>query len=177
MLGSGRPFVLELLEPRAPEQPAAAYEALAATINRNSDGRVEVSELRACTLATIQLLDQSKTEDAHRKDYRCVVKTSRDLTSEDMRMLNEKGDLLVQQMTPLRVLHRRTLMTRPRYVYAMRAALLTPRFFTLDVTTQAGTYVKEFVHGDLGRTEPSVGSLLGCDADILQLDVLGLHET
>ena len=30
---------------------------------------------------------------------------------------------------------------------------------------------QEFVHGDRGRTTPSVASLLGCDADILQLDV------
>ena len=34
--------------------------------------------------------------------------------------------------------------------------------------------MKEFVHGDLGRTVPNVGSILGCRADILQLDVLGL---
>ena len=46
----------------------------------------------------------------------------------------------------------------------------------LDLCTQAGTYVKEFVHSDFGRTHPSVGSLLGCEADILQLDVLGLRE-
>lgn len=36
---------------------------------------------------------------------------------------------------------------------------------------QAGTYIKEFVHGDLGRTHPSIGSILGCRAEILQLDV------
>jgi tRNA pseudouridine synthase 10 len=39
----------------------------------------------------------------------------------------------------------------------------------------AGMYVKEFVHGDFGRTVPSVGSLLGCKADILQLDVEAVH--
>ena len=50
-----------------------------------------------------------------------------------------------------------------------------PRFLLLDLTTQAGTYVKEFVHGDLGRTTPNVGALLGCEADILQLDVVGLQ--
>lgn len=32
-------------------------------------------------------------------------------------------------------------------------------------------YIKEFVHGDMGRTHPNIGSILGCDADILQLDV------
>jgi tRNA pseudouridine synthase 10 len=36
---------------------------------------------------------------------------------------------------------------------------------------QAGTYIKEFVHGDLGRTTPSMGSILGCRAEIIQLDV------
>ncbi|CAN6463837.1 unnamed protein product [Victoria cruziana] len=36
---------------------------------------------------------------------------------------------------------------------------------------KAGTYIKEFVHGDLGRTHPSMNSLLGCRAEILQLDV------
>ena len=42
---------------------------------------------------------------------------------------------------------------------------------------QAGTYIKEFVHGDSGRTSPSLGSLLGCrdPAEILELDVLDIH--
>ena len=43
--------------------------------------------------------------------------------------------------------------------------------FQLHLQTQAGTYIKEFVHGDLGRTEPSVGTLLGGTFDILALDV------
>nr|GLL37071.1 putative tRNA pseudouridine synthase Pus10 isoform X2 [Ipomoea trifida] len=40
-----------------------------------------------------------------------------------------------------------------------------------SVKDMAGTYIKEFVHGDLGRTHPSIGSMLGCRAEILQLDV------
>lgn len=40
----------------------------------------------------------------------------------------------------------------------------------------AGTYIKEFVHGDLERTVPNVGMLLGAEADIIQLDVLKLYE-
>ena len=36
--------------------------------------------------------------------------------------------------------------------------------------------VKEFVHGDLGRTIPSIGSQLGCKADILQLDCEGIES-
>ena len=44
-------------------------------------------------------------------------------------------------------------------------------FGLLTMHAQAGTYIKEFVHGDLGRTQPSLGSILGCEADIVHLDV------
>ena len=40
------------------------------------------------------------------------------------------------------------------------------------VRTEAGTYVKELVHGDLGRTVPNLSSILGCEVDILALDVM-----
>jgi tRNA pseudouridine synthase 10 len=42
---------------------------------------------------------------------------------------------------------------------------------------QAGTYIKEFVHGDGGRTQPNLGSFLGLSepAEILELDVLEIH--
>lgn len=33
------------------------------------------------------------------------------------------------------------------------------------------SYIKEFVHGDFGRTKPNIGSLLNRTADILELDV------
>ena len=41
--------------------------------------------------------------------------------------------------------------------------------------SSAGTYIKEFVHGDLERTKPNVGSILGSEVDILQLDVMKLY--
>ena len=98
------------------------------------------------------------------------------MTDADLAKINGTTEHLLQQKTPLRVLHRRTLMVRERTIHAMRATRLAPRFVQLDLTTQAGTYVKEFVHGDFGRTRPSFGELLGCSADILQLDVMGLHD-
>lgn len=33
------------------------------------------------------------------------------------------------------------------------------------------SYIKEFVHGDFGRTKPNIGSLMNMTADILELDV------
>jgi tRNA pseudouridine synthase 10 len=47
-----------------------------------------------------------------------------------------------------------------------------PHWFLLHLEAQAGTYVKEFCHGDFGRTSPNVGSLLGgTQVEIHELDV------
>lgn len=37
--------------------------------------------------------------------------------------------------------------------------------------TPADSYIKEFVHGDFGRTKPNMCELLKTDTDILELDV------
>ena len=84
----------------------------------------------------------------------------------------------------VRVAHRRSMMTRTKYIHDIRIDPINAHFFHLYLTTSAGTtlcvescrsgsvvdctlhcalsgtYVKEFVHGDLGRTTPSIGSLL-----------------
>lgn len=64
-------------------------------------------------------------------------------------------------------------MTRPRKIFELQAHPIAPGYFYLDLVTQAGTYIKEFVHGDLGRTSPSLGDFLGgTECDILLLDVM-----
>lgn len=83
----------------------------------------------------------------------------------------------VQQKTPLRVLHRRSLLNRSRRVYRLKTLYLNEHYFVLSLNTSAGTYVKEFVHGDFGRTVPNVSSILGTRADILQLDVTWLFDS
>lgn len=63
---------------------------------------------------------------------------------------------------------------RDKTIHHLRCTPINPHFFILDAHTSAGTYVKEFVHSDLGRTQPNLGTLLDCEADILQLDVLNV---
>lgn len=95
------------------------------------------------------------------------------------------------QKTPIRVLHRRPLASRIRTIHSIRAYHLKTEelakisidiknldgneLFVIDVKTQAGTYVKEFVHSDFGRTIPSLCSLLQTDVDIIALDVTGIN--
>lgn len=136
-------------------------------------------------------------ENMKKKMYRalCVCKTR--LKDENaLDKLNDIKNLQLTQKTPLRVLHRRPLCPRPRFIYEIQARWTTPeelkrlvstcatqipqlnddhRFFVLNVKTQAGTYVKEFVHGDFGRTKPNLCDLLDADVDILSLDVTGIN--
>lgn len=50
-----------------------------------------------------------------------------------------------------------------------------PQLLLLHVRTSAGTYVKEWVHGEMGRTRPSLAHILGARADLLALDVTAVH--
>lgn len=46
----------------------------------------------------------------------------------------------------------------------------------VDLQTSAGTYVKEFMHGDEGRTVPCLSSILECGAvSVISLDVSRVH--
>ncbi len=58
-------------------------------------------------------------------------------------------DLTVNQVTPLRVVHRRTLMVRPKVIHRVRLLPINDSYGVLFVLAAAGTYIKEFVHGAL----------------------------
>ena len=192
MLGNGRPFILEAHNPRRPRcfdeghdegfdegfdggasGSSAAARAAALSLSRLGDGGVGVVGVHRSSREAYGKMHEGSSE--KEKTYAAVMWASRRLGAEDFARLNATKGLRVAQATPTRVLHRRAPATRVRVVHEMRAAPIegdpSGRFFTLEMRTQAGTYVKEFAHGDFGRTRPSVGELLGCEADILQLDV------
>lgn len=110
-------------------------------------------------------------EEEKRKCYEALCWSEQAVTDEDLAQINAVRELEIEQDTPVRVLHRRTLMTRRRTIHELAARHEDDHHLRLRLVTQAGTYVKEFVHGDLGRTRPSLGSLVGKPYDILLLDV------
>jgi len=61
-------------------------------------------------------------------------------------------------------------------IHRLKMHLVSCHSAILEVWASAGTYIKEFVHGDLGRTLPNIGSILNKEVDILQLDVGSLKE-
>ena len=53
------------------------------------------------------------------------------------------GPIHLQQKTPLRVLHRRPNLTRPRTIYSVEFKVLNAHWFEMRCVAQAGAYIKE----------------------------------
>ena len=174
-LGNGRPFVVQVTQARAWPVDAhitAAMARINAGSGLNTSQDVEIPMLKLCDRTVWEQMQTVAEE--KRKAYSCVCWSAQTLTKEKLKVLeqlsvnplcvDEEGrpSLKIIQKTPLRVLHRRSLLDRTRYIYNIETVLLNDHYFIMNLRTSAGTYVKEFVHGDLGRTTPSVCSLLGC---------------
>ena len=168
MLGSGRPFMLELVNPRLLEYEEE-QEELQEAINRSTD-EISVRELKMVDKKTSSVLKTGEEE--KEKLYSSLIWTSQPVTPQDLSFLNEVSNLTISQKTPVRVLHRRSLATRQRLVYSLKVKWIDSHHFQLDLSTQAGTYIKEFVHGDLGRTVPNLCSMMEGRVDIIALDVM-----
>ncbi len=93
-------------------------------------------------------------------------------------LLGMEGTVL-EQRTPKRVAHRRADKVRKRRV--MEASNVKVEMndgvpeVQVDLRCESGTYVKETVHGDDGRTVPSVAGLLQSECKVLWLDVADIH--
>jgi len=81
----------------------------------------------------------------------------------------------LEQQTPKRVSHRRADKNRKRKVVSIDNVLVEDNEVQFSVRCEAGTYVKELVHSDEGRTVPSVAGVLGSTCEVIWLDVEDIH--
>lgn len=169
MVGTGRPFVIEVKRPR---DRSPDLETLQRVVNDRAAGRVEVEGLR---LATHEMVERVKTLEAS-KVYRMTVEFDEPVAETDLEgTLAELEGTTVEQRTPNRVAHRRADAIRERTVYEADGDLLDPRHAELRIHGEGGLYVKELVSGDDGRTRPSLAGTLGVGAIVTSLDVLAVE--
>ncbi|XP_075992832.1 tRNA pseudouridine synthase Pus10-like isoform X2 [Anticarsia gemmatalis] len=196
-LGTGRPFALEISDPRR-RPDDAELQRVCELIGLG--GRVRVPRLLHIEREDLALLKKGEESKCKTYEALCIKLSHTDLdlattngagdaaarrapevTERDIANINAysntaPGDparVLLSQRTPVRVLHRRPLLTRARRIYALSARAVPgrPALFVVRLRTEAGTYVKEWAHGELRRTRPALGAALGASADILALDV------
>ena len=94
-------------------------------------------------------------------------------------ILSLEGVKLAQR-TPERVAHRRADLVRRRTVFEVHQPVIEimddgTREIEVTMRCESGTYVKETVHGDSGRTQPSIASLLKAKCEVIWLDVGDIH--
>ena len=186
----------------ATTHPPTLLADTAAAINGAGTG-VGIHRLTLVTRAALVAIKAG--EAAKEKSYRAAVTLPVPATPALLARLNSVAGLVLAQTTPTRVEARRAMLVRHRTVHTLAAVAgvagdgeeaggsdgvaaadpaLAPRRITLTLRTQAGLYVKEFVHGDDGRTVPDLATVAGWGggaaggggrAEITALDVMAVH--
>ena len=166
MIGTGRPFILEVVEPKKRSLDLAALEQ---EINRVAEGRVSVSIKRWSERAEVETLKSNK---AHKK-YRILVEVEGALSANEFaNALKTLQGATIHQRTPERVAHRRADKIRERIVLDIEYAGEQDGKFVVEVLGEAGLYIKELISGDGGRTRPSLAEILDRPAHVFSLDVV-----
>lgn len=174
MLGTGRPFYIKIDNPRQRHfSKEQLLEAEKQIIKTELVAVIKLQSVYASDLNRIKLGEQQK-----KKTYRALCKTEAPNINEVINIINsQEENLKIAQKTVMRVLHRRTLLTRDKIIHHMKAIEVPGHsdLFEIELVTQAGTYVKEFIHGDFKRTEPSISSILGYSTDVVALDCMDIN--
>jgi tRNA pseudouridine synthase 10 len=168
-VGTGRPFILEVVAPKKRMMDLATLEA---EINRSADGRVSVAISHWSERADVETLKSSK---AHKK-YRILVEVDGQMSAEMLaNALKALKGVTIQQRTPERVAHRRADKIRERKVLDIECVGEQDGQFILEVLGEAGLYIKELISGDQGRTIPSLAEILQRAAHVTSLDVVQIE--
>lgn len=166
MLGTGRPFILELKNPR---RRTLDLRDLERRIAGGSLARVEALGLAPAQAAEVAAFKQADPE----KTYRAKCRAERPISPDSLKkVLSSFRGVTLGQRTPERVAHRRADLVRRRRILDVGLVEHTGDRFELEIRAEAGTYIKEFVSGDAGRTTPSLTEALGVPAVVEELDVV-----
>jgi tRNA pseudouridine synthase 10 len=168
MLGTGRPFVLEISSPRIRDINLDDLEK-----RSNGSDLAKFNSLRFTTRDAVQ-----RTKDlAPTKTYKVRVKVNGKVNKERVNEVAQSfRNLCIDQRTPARVEHRRADLVRKREVLWVEADWIDEGTFDLTLETESGTYVKEFVSGDDGRSRPNFSEALGMQCRVETLDVLAIND-
>ena len=169
MLGSGRPFVLEIKEPKIRKLD---LEKIEQEINKVNEGKTAYHNLHVCERKRKAEIKQSSPDTY--KVYRALVKCDEAFDKDKLEELTKLNE--IHQQTPLRVLRRRADKVRIKHVLDLSYEIIDDIRFSMRIKTEGGLYIKELISGDEGRSHPNIGEILGVNAICEQLDVIEVSE-
>ncbi|MBR0270920.1 MAG: tRNA pseudouridine(54/55) synthase Pus10 [Methanobrevibacter sp.] len=169
MLGSGRPFVLEIKEPKIRKIDLNKLET---EINEINKGKTQYHNLKF-TYRNRKAEIKVSSPDAY-KVYKALVECEDAYDTEKLADLSQLRE--IHQQTPIRVSHRRADKVRIKHVLDLSCEVIDETHFEMTIKTEGGLYIKELISGDEGRSQPNVADKLGVKAVCKQLDVIEVSE-
>jgi tRNA pseudouridine synthase 10 len=172
MLGTGRPFILELLNPKI---RTFDLKKMQNKVNKSNKKKIKVSDLKYSSKERVK--NMKLNAENTKKVYNALViskerisKDRFDVLLKKLKNVYEKQKL--QQRTPIRVSHRRADKIREKKIFRVEGKFIKPNISEFIVEAQGGTYIKELISGDNGRTTPSFSDIYGFSLECKKLDVL-----
>ncbi|MHA1148772.1 MAG: tRNA pseudouridine(54/55) synthase Pus10 [Promethearchaeota archaeon] len=176
MIGTGRPFILELKNPHI---RTIDLDEIKEIVNKTNQEKIEISDLR---YSDRQEVIRIKTNAENtKKIYKALVESENEIKiqefDENLKFLKEKfRNCLINQRTPVRVSHRRADKIRDKIIYSIEGKYLNANQFEFLIETQGGTYIKELISGDEGRTTPSLSEIFNTPLRCKELDVIKIEQ-
>ena len=166
MLGSGRPFILEI---KNPQKRTIDLSVLERETNRDADQKIAISCLRFSNRDEIVRIKAAEFQ----KTYRVIIEAAKPLNKEKLiKVAQTLQGKLVKQLTPTRVAHRRANKVREKIIYNCTIESVEGTIASLTLETESGTYIKEFISGDDQKTQPNFSDLVGIPCKVKELDVI-----
>jgi len=166
MLGNGRPFVLEIKDPKIRTLDLSQLER---SINIYGKDKIKVNNLRFSDMSKIVRIKAAN----FRKTYRVVLVGEKIINKEKLKKAAQAlRDKTISQFTPSRVARRRANMIRKKKIHNCSVESIDDAMATLTIEAESGTYIKELISGDDGRTRPSISEMIGVPCKVTELDVI-----
>lgn len=156
---AGRAFVLEIKKPKIRNLDLNEMK------KKIDSKEVSVIDLEIVTRGFTEIVTESHFD----KTYRAEALFGKEVDKKVIEALSGKTLL---QRTPTRVAHRRADLVRHRKVKKVKVVEVQKNKAVLEIKAEAGTYIKEFISGDNGRTNPSIAGILSTSAECKSLDVV-----
>lgn len=170
MLGNGRPFIIEI---KIPIIRHFDLNSLQKAINEHAKEQVEVTNLRCSSKDEVIKIKDAKVSKSYDVEVEFPQTMDYGKLKEVVRAFKNKT---IEQATPNRVLHRRADKIRTRTVKDMGIEIIDEKRARFKITGESGIYIKELIHGDEGRTRPSIADYLNMAIEIKNLDVIYIHD-
>lgn len=168
----GRPFVLEIKNP-VKNLSEKLIEQIEKTINSEM---IEIKLLGRVTNNFVVLVSDSHFDKSYRAylDFQNCNYLEKELFEKLNIVCKELSGKIINQQTPLRVMHRRADKIRKRRCYSIIPGKNSEGIY-IDIFAEAGTYIKELISGDDDRTKPNISQMMNCNIKCSKLIVKNIN--